>query len=619
MPKPGGDPPSPDHPVSLRDAWRTACWSGDAMTEQGVLQRWRDISSHWIARAHAEDARVDDDTWSAAIDLERAARWPAVRDRRAADTASLLRDLVLLGTRHRDPVEVQLTQQAAATDRLRSLTHFDTDLLATVERVARECADGTAEQQARACLNAAWATRRYHHQHSRRWARQGLERLGPVDATANCQRRELALHLLQQAGAFLPASEQVILAKSMLALLARREYPAWQARILLRRWAAQMDDDPATATASLDQAVGAAARSLRGRTIWEIGSQVALGATMGDLPEQTAVQHLERLLVASESSGDPLVPSHIRGFLVEQLCATNAYHRADELGSRALADLEWLAGEELMVEGRAVAAPECLRMWASLARPVANARVRLGVAASGAALLRRSMQIYADACADGQAALTALELAEVCQGMDATEDAIAALRDAVVFAGRKGDRDLQARAYSAMPAVIWAGEGALAALSACDSSEQAIYGLLREVDTAPNEEFADPADRALERGLVMWEALELKRSRAEILAGAGGLPQAIAALDGVDVEFLDTGYVAQATEVLVTRGRYLAALDRADEATATWERAARLAHAKELGWMVRDVVAAWAGWLTERGDHAQAELIRRRWLDDADG
>jgi tetratricopeptide (TPR) repeat protein len=283
-----------------------------------------------------------------------------------------------------------------------------------------------------------------------------------------------------------------------------------------------------------------------------------------------------------------------------------------------LAELEELAGKKLMVEGRAVPASECQSMWASLARPVAIARMRLG-AAGGAELLRRCTQLYADAGAYGQAAQAALELAEACQGMDATDDAMEALRDAVVWARRKGDRDLQARAYSAMPAVIWTGQGALAALSACDSSEKAINGLLREVDIAPTEEFSDHADRALERGLVMWEALDLKRSRAEILAGAGGLPQAIAALDGVDVSFLDTGYVAQATEVLLTRGRFLAALHRAEEATAAWERAARLAQTKELGWMVHDVVAVWAGWLADRGEHAAADRVRREWLGESAG
>ncbi len=627
-------PPRPGHPVTRRDAWRDACWQGDAHTEAAVLHQWR-LDADDVVAAGPPDG--DHTTfWLAAFELERAAGWPAVRDRRTGEAQPRLHQLERIAARIEDPVEAVLAKQAVDTDRLRSLRELDWQLCARVERAVHECACGSPGQRARAALNAAWATKRFHHESSRRWAQHGLAELGPVSRDTERPRRELALHLLQQAGAFLPSEEQVVLTASMLNLLAPEEYPMWRARTLLRRWAAQQDTDPDGATHSLSSAVAAAARSARARTIWEAGSQCALGATMRHLPETQAARYLRILLSAARSCADPLAPQHIRGFLVEQLVAIEEFREADEVGSAALAALESMASDPPQYEGGTVPVAQCWSMWAVIARSVAAARVgrdgsgkdercarpvHAGPAdvAGAAQLLRRCALIHESTGQLGQAALVSLELAHVHRGAGQTGAALTALLEAVAFARRGGDRDLQARAYAVMPAVAWSGEGSLAALAACDSSEKAIDALLAEIDDAPAEDFPDDHDRALERGLVMCEALELKRDRAEILAEAGGLTQALDALDGVDGEFLDTGYDAQAAEVMMTRGYYLAQLGRREQAEAAWQDAAAVAAANRLPWLLEDVLSVWTGYLRTEGRVQEADLVRQLWLSPPAG
>lgn len=117
----------------------------------------------------------------------------------------------------------------------------------------------------------------------------------------------------------------------------------------------------------------------------------------------------------------------------------------------------------------------------------------------------------------------------------------------------------------------------------------------------------------------MWEALDVRRLRAEILADRGELRQSLACLEGVADGFLTHGYAAQASEVLVVSGHYLVALGDESHAQAAWRRAIEVATDDDDQWIRREAVSVWSDWLIGQGRDDEATQIRERYscLPDA--
>lgn len=587
-----------DDPRVLRDAWRGACWRGDPRVELASLERWRALSPDWEQRAQGDDAgSVPADTWLAAGEVERAAAFPAIS---TGCVGVVLDRVITFASAVGDPVELDLARQGVATDRLRACPAIP-ELHEQVFELA-EARRGTPVQQARACLNAAWVSRA-DRDAAVSWGREGLSRLGPVTLADDHAMRELNLHLLQQASEFLPWPEQSVMAQSMLALLAPGEHPAWRARILRRLWNAALQHSAEVARPLLLDAVEAAIASRRGRTMWEIASALVTCVQFRDLPPTVVVEHLRRLSEAADHGQDLLAAVHIKSYLVEVLAQDHDDAGALRVGESALASLGQLRGGDRMSGGRMVSAAEWSTLWASLAATVAHAAGNVDRHDQAVSLAAESVTIHTELGYHLMAATTALELAEYRTSAGNLDAALEALDTARELAGREGDRDLQARAHARVPSVVLARDGALEALDACDTAQASIEALL------------DGLDDPLERGLVVWEAMDLRRLRAEILADAGGLRQAVEALDGVADRFLENGYSPQAAEVLVVTGHYLAALGDDDGANDAWSRAVDVADEYGAAWIRREAVAVWADWLSARGRHDEAAALRHRWED----
>lgn len=589
-PQPGEDVT----PAGLRDRWRDACWSGDAGVELVTLEAWLSTSAEWADRATRDPQSLPPGDWAAAAELERVARWPTVRAGQPPTVEATERPVVFARAAG-DAVELELAAQGLATDLLR-LRPDEAARDAVVKQARR--AGGTRRQRARACLNAAWAVRSAQGPEAVRWGQEGLALLGPVGPDDPRPDREIALHLLQQAGEFLPWPEKSVMARSMLGLLGPGEHPAWRARILRRLWATAVENHAPEADGILQECVAAAIASARARSMMEVGAGLLSAARFAEIPARRIVDPLRRLALAADPRENPQAAVTVEGFLLEVLLALGDDRAAHSVGREALATLEELrTGRTRALTCRATVA-DWDRWWATLAAPVATAAARLGRHDEAATLARRCVQVHRDHGSNPAAATTALELASYRQDGGDHTAALAALELAAELAQDEPDRDLQAHAWARRAQVTLELHGPQAGIEACIRAERRITSL------------AGQATDPLERGLVMWEALDVRRLHAEILAGRGELAAAAAHLDGVADGFLTHGYPGQAGEALVVAGHYLSSLGDVHAAEATWRRAITVTADETDAWIHRQAVDVLAAWLTDRGRAAEAERLR---------